>query len=187
MATYAKLLQNSNGDTILPYTRDSLVYHDNNYSLDNAIACWYDDPSTKVLARIRCSGSAAVTNMARDAYLPITASDFMVPSGWTFSKLLSSISAVSLADGEILTKCAAMTVGGAGFFFTNWSDSTNFPAAYGSGFVVSCFDTRERHILYMLNTGTMWNGKYWSETNSITWFKSGPSCSLSGTTLTMSY
>ena len=112
MATYAKLLQESNGDIILPYTRDSLVYHDNNYSLDNAIACWYDDPSTKVLARIRCSGSAAVTNMARDAYLPITASDFMVPSGWTFSKLLSSISAVSLADGEILTKCAAMTVGG---------------------------------------------------------------------------
>ena len=34
MATYAKLLQNSNGDTILPYTRDSLVYTASNVPLD---------------------------------------------------------------------------------------------------------------------------------------------------------
>ncbi len=27
MATYAKLLKNSNGDNILPYTRDNYVYH----------------------------------------------------------------------------------------------------------------------------------------------------------------
>ncbi len=33
MATYAKLLQDSNGDVILPYTRDSLIFNDDNTTL----------------------------------------------------------------------------------------------------------------------------------------------------------
>lgn len=54
--------------------------------------------------------------------------------------------------------------------FTNWTDSINFPAKYGSGVVLGCFDQSQRHFIYTDGT-EQWFGGYNSSTGVINWIR----------------
>ena len=57
-------------------------------------------------------------------------------------------------------------------FFTNWSDSTNFPSLYGSGIVIPALDSTNRYIYY--SSGTEMYYAFVKNTNAkwvLTWKK----------------
>ena len=49
-------------------------------------------------------------------------------------------------DSLISAKCIT--------FFTNWTDSTNFPSIYGSGVIIPAHDHQQKSILYIGAYGT---------------------------------
>ena len=49
-------------------------------------------------------------------------------------------------DSLISAKCIT--------FFTNWTDSTNFPSIYGSGVIIPAHDHKQKSILYIGAYGT---------------------------------
>lgn len=55
-------------------------------------------------------------------------------------------------------------------FFTNWKDTTNFPACYGSGIVIPGLDVRNKFILFIAISG-VWGGYCDNTKNTINWFK----------------
>ncbi len=54
-------------------------------------------------------------------------------------------------------------------FFTNWTDTTNFPVQYGSGIVLPAKDSRNRYIIYTASSG-IYYGYYYID-NGVVWTK----------------
>ena len=59
MATYAKILTDSSGNQILPYTRAKLVYMEDNTTVENAIAI---QASTSVYGRVKVGSNITVSS-----------------------------------------------------------------------------------------------------------------------------
>lgn len=54
-------------------------------------------------------------------------------------------------------------------FFTNWTDSVNFPIQYASGVMIPAKDSRNRYMLYMGSNGFYYG--YYSFTLGMKWTK----------------
>ena len=67
MATYAKLLKNSNGDNILPYTRASIVYMDNDSTVESSITSMYNTITSGTVNKATTAGYATTAGSATTA------------------------------------------------------------------------------------------------------------------------
>jgi hypothetical protein len=66
-------------------------------------------------------------------------------------------------------------------FFTNWSDSTNFPSLYGSGIVLTALDSTNRYVYYSSGKETYYAyAKNANGTWTLTWKKLSDADTLDG-------
>ncbi len=190
MATYAKLLQNSNGDTILPYTRDSLVYTSSNVPLDTVNVLCDNSESVPTTTSETVKTNEELTQIVTSGTVnkATTAASATTAGYATTSVETSGIVRKNVAASDTLLGWVGSARNGATIFQIDPYYFSDAPVS-GEGVYLKYSDegtARQIVFFYQFNARALYKRDVYSGGWLNTWVLMSTAISLSGSTLTFS-